>query len=648
MTCQQTQAVKALGVIERYAQRTGQAWLGQKTMARIMAEKAGRKAAPYGDRQIRRYRAQLEADGLLESQQNASHYRTNLYRVTPAGQLLLRATAGGTQVPERPRRMRVRPSKAPGRARQPASVEAIGGPEILGANVRPDVPKNVRQAFTSQEEKTNPPTPQEGRGLTQTIQTRSRGPSSETEIQENLLAQGKSLALVRDALEQMRQAKQKHGVGHPWKYIQSIVARLERENTERVEQETRRREAEKERVRQLAKEESQGCGPHNAVNCRECHAAGLDMMRKALKLKPRVSEKPSAGVVLPHGTPADVPTERVGGAVASDGHDGVLTAAQPSRGGAETCAQGVPGEALEARSQGHSGDGHADVARVHGGGAQVAVPVHGANERAILELGSVQPSARRANGAAQGVTLVRDSHQTALPSLVSLAARERDEQPFRSVLDILNTHPRQVITPCANDKAQREDKPVPVALERGGEGVRHPEHLRGVQRLCLLLGCTQPVANASEDVRDQTGPGGAFQASGAVGLGDGGHFALNGSHFVPGGAQVRDVAPDSVGVGGERWEPGGGAPAPEAFEVQSVCFSGGVRAGAGGKLVRLGVQPREVHGLPHGGVLDEHKGGGDVGHGVPGGLNVQTSKPLEAQVDHKRDSGASLDGPQHQ
>ena len=649
MPSQQAQAVKALGLINRYAQRTGEAWLGQKTIARIMAEKAGREPAKYGDRQVRRYRALLEEDGFLESRQNASHYRTNLYRVTPAGQLVLRA---GPQAFARPRRHRERAGQAPGHrplaVAPPAGAE--GGPAGAQAgspHVRPDAPENVRQAFPPLEGNTPPTPPPGGRGQTLRSQTRSKVPHTETELRDALLALGKPLSLVVDALEQLRQAKLKHGVGSSWRYVNAIVRRVEQEKSERAALEERRREEEAARQRQLMQAASQKCGTHDVADCRECRLKGLEMMRAAMGLRKPVvaaespSEKPSAGVVLPNRSTADVAAESVGGAVTSDRHDGVLTASKTRSGGAETRAEGVPGvAALETGVTSHAGHGFTDVPRRHGLGAEVPMAVHRANEGTVGELGRSQPRAHRTDGASHGVTLVRDAHQAPLPSLVRFPSGERDEKPFRSVLDIFNANPRKVVTARTNDKPKRENEPVPMTSERDGQGMRNAENVRGFQGLRLLLGGAQAVPDAGHDVGNEAGTGGALQSSGPVRFGDGGDLALNGGHLVPAGPQMGDVAPDGVGVCGEGRQPGRMAPSPESLEVRPVGFSGGFGPGTGGELVGLGVQTRQVHRVTDGGVLDEHKGGGGVSHSGSGCLNVQTFKPLEVHKDHTEDPGA--------
>ena len=183
MSSQEARAFKALGIIHRYAQRTGEAWLGQKTISRIMATDAGRKPAKYGDRQIRRYQGILVGQGLMESSQNASRWHTNLYRLTPAGELLLKV--GGATRPELAKRPRTRGGAVPHRpTRNPpaAPTGAFSGGPMGEPDVRPDAPKDVRQAFPQLEPKTSPPTPPAGGRGHQELASTQRVPSTEAEM----------------------------------------------------------------------------------------------------------------------------------------------------------------------------------------------------------------------------------------------------------------------------------------------------------------------------------------------------------------------------------------------------------------------------------------------------------------------------------
>ena len=436
----------------------------------------------------------------------------------------------------------------------------------------------------------------------------------------------------------------RHGVGKPWKYVAAIVERLKREKSEHHAIEERRRQTEREESRKREEALKPKLCEHGVAPCAVCNKTGFDMLFSALGIRRKpvsASEQASRGVALPHSPAADVAPEGVSALVASNGHDGVLTPAQPSSGGAEASPQRVTGvAALETGGGGHAGDGFADVAGAHGVSTEVPMPVNSADEGAGAELADLQPRPDGSDGASNGVTLVRDANEPPLPNLVSLPPGECDEEPLGGVLDVLNPDPREVITPRPNDKPERENEPVTTSAERVGKTVGHSEHVSGFQRLCLLLGLAKAVPDAGKDVSDQSGTGGALKALGPVSLGDGGHLTLNGGHLVAGGAQVRDVTPDRVHVRGERLKPGGSAPQPETLQVQPVGLPGGIRPGAGGELVRLRVQTLQIHGLTKGVVFTDDGEKGGVGHVSRERLNVQAFKPSDAQDDHSADQCA--------
>lgn len=617
------QARGALSALKAVARQTGQAVVNRGTLAKRLHRST---------RTVSRYTAELEAHGLVQVDRSPAAMRPNVYRL-PVNE---------------------DPHPLAGQGRPPRQARQGGGHGDKNVTSPPD--KNGTCKTGSNTQNPSPPQPSQadpgpvpspttgGGGSVASLQP--QGPTPQ--------ALGAKLAELGryDAEDIAQVTRELHmrmgGLNHPEAYALSraeklYAARLARETEGKATAERMARHAAAELATAEAAKANAQAEREKLAATTCAHGVRMDtwcgrcaetpwgrVMRMPFfpKGKPVASVEASGGVVLPQGAPADVAPEGVRALVAGHGHDGALPPTVAGGGGAEAGAHAVAGENAifdEASVMGHAGDGLADAVGVHGGGADLAMAVHGAEKRASGEAGGGDPGAHGSDGAAVGVGLVRDADEPTVPGLVRLGAGDVDNEPLAVVGDVLNDEPGQVIGSKAAAEAEGDEGTVPEAARGDGEPMDNAQDVGGLEGEGLPLGHAELAAHAGEDFPDEAGAGGAVQTLHAVGLADGGEGAVNGGELATDAGEVDDVKPHGVGAGREGGPPDAGAPRPERGEALPVRLAGAGGLGGGGEAVRRVLQLGEGHGVGGQGL----NGGGDqgVGHGgLPGALGASWAR----------------------